>query len=136
MGAGTKRQTRIEHDVNRVFIRNLAPAWADPQTLAKLHGVEVIHPFAFPVFVFQLFDFVRKARAQQRVVFQNRDDLFHVGFSIEQANHVGIAPQAGFARQRFKDRRVMRVLEGDRDRAGLHQRIAQLFGVRAGCIQF
>jgi hypothetical protein len=70
------------------------------------------------------------------VVFQNRDNLFHVGFGIEQANNVGIAPQAGFARQRLKDRRVMRVLEGDRDRTGLHQRIAQLFGVSAGCIQF
>ncbi len=136
MGAGTECQTRIEHHVDRVFIGNLAPAWADPQTLAKLHGVEVIHPLAFPVFVFQLFDFVRKTRAQQRMMFQNRDHFFHVGFGIKQANHVGIAPQARFARQRLKDRRVMRVLEGDRDRAGLHQRIAQLFGVSAGCVQF
>ncbi|VAU69222.1 Uncharacterised protein [Klebsiella pneumoniae] len=98
--------------------------------------MEVVHPLAFPVFVFQLFNFMRETRAQQRMVFQNRHDLFHIGFCIEQADNVRITPQARFAWQRLKDRRVMRVLEGDRDRTGLHQRITQFFGVRAGCVQF
>ena len=97
MGTGAERQTRIQHYVDRIFIGNVAPAWADPQTLTKLHWMEVVHPLAFPVFVFQLFDFMRETRAQQRMVFQNRHDLFHVGFCIEQADNVRITPQARFA---------------------------------------
>ena len=136
MGTGAERQTRIQHHVDGVFIGHFTPAWADPQTLTKLHRMEVVHPLAFPVFVFQLFNFMRETRAQQRMVFQNRHDLFHIGFCIEQADNVRITPQARFAWQRLKDRRVMRVLEGDRDRTCLHQRITQFFGVRAGCVQF
>ncbi len=117
-------------------IRHVAPARADPQALAEAHRVEVIHPLAFPVFVFQLFDFVAETRAQQRVLFQHRDHLGHIGFGVKQADNVGIAPQPGFARQGFKHRRVVRVLEGDRDRAAFHQRIAQFFGVSAGGVQF
>ncbi len=136
MGACSECQARIEHHVNGIFIRHVAPAWADPQTLAKLHRMEVVHPLAFPVFVFKLFDFVRKTGAQQRMIFQNRDHFGHISFGIKQADDVGVAPQAGFTRQRFKHRGVMRVLEGDRDRTGLHQRITHLFGIRAGCVQF
>ena len=79
---------------------------------------------------------MHETRAQQRMILQNRDNLFHIGFGIKQANNVGITPQAGFARKWLEDRRVMRVLEGDGDRTGLHQRIAQLFGVCTSCIQF
>ena len=86
--------------------------------------------------VFQLFNLVRKTGTQQRVIFQNRDHFGHISFGIKQADDVGVAPQAGFTRQRFKHRGVMRVLEGDRDRTGLHQRITHLFGIRAGCVQF
>ena len=52
MSAGTEGEAGIKHQVDRVGIGNLLPAWADPQALAKLHGVEVSHPLAFPVFVF------------------------------------------------------------------------------------
>ena len=72
----------------------------------------------------------------ERVLLEEGNHLFHVGFCIEQTRYIGVAPKAGFARQWFKYRRIMRVLEGDRDRTGLHQRIAQLFGVSTGCIQF
>ncbi len=38
--------------------------------------------------------------------------------------------------QWLKYRRIVRILEGDRDRSGLHQRIAKIFSVRAGGVQF
>jgi hypothetical protein len=50
------------------------------------------------------------------MLLQDRHDLFHIGFSIEQADNVGIAPQAGFTRQRLEYRRIVRILEGDGDR--------------------
>ncbi len=102
MGTGAERQTRIQHHVDGVFIGHFTPAWADPQTLTKLHRMEVVHPLAFPVFVFQLFNFMRETRAKQRMVFQNRHDLFHIGFCIEQADNVRITPQARFARSGSK----------------------------------
>ena len=71
-----------------------------------------------------------------KVLLEEGNHLFHVGFCIEQADNVGITPQASFARQWLKYRRVMRILEGDGDRAGFHQRIAKVFGICAGCIQF
>ena len=113
MGAGTKRQARVEHHVHGVHVRHITPARADPQTFTELHRVEVIHPLALPVFIFQLLDFMHKTNAQQRVIFQDRHDLFHVGFGIEQTNDISIAPQTGFAWQRLKHRRVMRVLESN-----------------------
>lgn len=98
--------------------------------------MEIIHPFALPVFIFQLFDFVREACAEQRMILQNRHDFFHVGFSIEQANHIGVAPQTRFARKRLKYRRIVGILKSDRNGTRFHQRIAKIFGVRAGGVQF
>ncbi|MPN41504.1 hypothetical protein SDC9_189056 [bioreactor metagenome] len=136
MSAGTKRQTGVEHYVDGIFIRHVAPAWADPQAFAKTHGVEVIHPLAFPVLIFQLFNFMREPDAQQRMVFQDGDDFFHVGFGVKQTDNVGVAPQACFARQWLKNRRVVRVLEGDGNGTRFHQGIAQCFRVSARRVQF
>ena len=79
---------------------------------------------------------MRETRAQQRMMLKDCHHLFHVGFGIEQADNVGITPQTRFTGQRLKYRRVVRVLEGHRDRTGFHQRIAKFFGVRTGRIQF
>ena len=136
MSAGPKRQTRVQHHVDGILIRDIAPAWANPQTFTKAHRVEVIHPFAFPVFVFELFDFMREACTQQRMLLQDGNHFFHVGFCIEQADNVGISPQASLARQRLKYRRIMRVLESNGNGARFHQRIAQLFSVGTGRVQF
>ena len=77
---------------------------------------------------------MREPGAQQRMLLPLGNDRFHIGFSIEQADYVGIPPQAGFPGQWLKYRRIVRILEGDRDRSGLHQRIAKIFSVRAGGI--
>lgn len=98
--------------------------------------MEIIHPFALPVFIFQLFDFMREARAEQRMVFQNRHHVVHIGFSVEQTNHIGVAPQARFARQRLKYWRIVGILKSDRNGTRFHQRIAKIFRVRAGSVQF
>jgi hypothetical protein len=39
---------------------------------------------------------MRETGAQQRMLLQLGNDRFHIGFGIEQADNVGIAPQAGF----------------------------------------
>ncbi|CSE36415.1 Uncharacterised protein [Shigella sonnei] len=98
--------------------------------------MEIIHPFALPVFIFQLFDFMREACAEQRMVFQNRHHVVHIGFSVEQTNHIGVAPQARFARQRLKYWRIVGILKSDRNGTRFHQRIAKIFSVRAGGVQF
>ena len=98
MRTGTKRQARVEHHVHGVFIRNIAPARANPQSLTKAHRVEVIHPLALPVFIFQLFDFMHETDAQQRMLLQNGDHLCHIGFGVKQTDNVRIAPQTGFTR--------------------------------------
>ncbi len=136
VGAGAERQARIEHHVNRVGIGNVAPARADPQALTEAHRVEVVHPLALPVLVFQLFYLVAETGAQQRVLFQHRHHLGHIGFGVVEADHVGIAPQQGFTRQRFEHRVVVGVLEGHRHGAAFHQRVAQVFRLAAGGVQF
>ena len=136
VSAGTKGQSWIKHHIDCILIRNIAPARANPQAFAETHRVEVIHPLAFPVFIFQLFDFMREACAEQRMLLKDSNRFVHVAFCVEQTDNVGIAPQTGFTRQRFEHRRVVGVLEGNRDRAGLHQRVAQFFRVSAGRIQF
>ncbi len=136
MRTRTERQSRVEHHVDGILVRNVTPAGTNPQTLAKTHRMEIIHPFAFPVFIFQLFDFMGKSGTQQRMLLQNRDNVFHVGFGVEQTDHIGIAPQTGFARQRLKNRRIVRILKGNGNGARFHQRITQLFSIRAGGIQF
>lgn len=100
---------RIEHHVDCVGIRHVTPARADPQALAEAHRVEVVHPLALPVLVFQLFYLVTETGAQQRVLFQHRHHLGHIGFRVVQTDHVGIAPQQGFTRQGFEHRVVVGV---------------------------
>lgn len=79
---------------------------------------------------------MREACTQQRMLLQDGNHFFHVGFCIEQADNVGISPQASLARQRLKYRRIMRVLESNGNGARFHQRIAQLFSVGTGRVQF
>ena len=49
------------------------------------------------------------------MVFQNRHHVVHIGFSVEQTNHIGVAPQARFARQRLKYWRIVGILKSDRN---------------------
>ena len=95
MRTGTKRQARVEHYVNGVFIRHIAPARADPQAFTEAHRVEVIHPFALPVLVFQLFDFMHETGTQQRILLQHRDHFFHIGLGVKQADNVSILESNG-----------------------------------------
>ena len=48
VGAGTKRQTRVEHDVDRVGGRRVNPARTHPQPWTHLHRMKIIHPRQLP----------------------------------------------------------------------------------------
>ncbi len=65
---------------------------SNPQTLFQTHWMEIIHPFAFPVFIFQRL--ILWANPAPVMLLQNRDNVpFGVGFGVEQTDHIGIAPQ-------------------------------------------
>ena len=85
--------------------------------------MEVIHPFTFPIFIFQLFNFMDKAFADLRVAFQHGDHVSHIGFCIIQANDIGIAPQTGFTRQWLEDRIIVGVLKSDRHSTTFYQNV-------------
>ena len=51
---------------------------------------------------------MREPGAQQRMLLQLGNDRFHIGFSIEQADYVGI-PTGGFPGQWLKYRRIVRI---------------------------
>ncbi|CQR23611.1 Uncharacterised protein [Yersinia enterocolitica] len=70
-----------------------------------------------------------KAFTELWVVFQHGDDFGHIGFSIKQANHIGIAPQTRFTRQWLKDGVIVSILKRDRHCATFNQRIAEGFGL-------
>ena len=52
---GTKGETRIEENINRIALRWFAPAWYDPELFTKAHRFEIIHPGPFPCLVFDYF---------------------------------------------------------------------------------
>lgn len=98
MGAGPKRRAGIEHHVDGIGIRHITPARTDPEPLTEAHRMKVFHPFALPVFIFDLLDPVTKTGAQQRMLRQFGGNRGHISFCIEQADNIGIAPQACFTR--------------------------------------
>lgn len=66
------------------------------QMFVKMYWMEIIYLFVFLVFIFQLFDFMGKFGIQQWMLFQNCDNVFYVGFGVEQIDYIGIVLQMGF----------------------------------------
>ena len=52
MTAAAKGEAGVEHDIRRMGVGWLLPAWAYPEGVAKLHGLEAVHPTAFPSLIF------------------------------------------------------------------------------------
>ncbi|CRZ53233.1 Uncharacterised protein [Vibrio cholerae] len=75
-----------------MWVWHFTPAWADPEATAKLHWVEVIHPFAFPVLVFHLLDFVRKTFREHVAGFDLLQDQRGIHIRFVQCDDIGIAP--------------------------------------------
>ncbi len=127
MGAGTKGQARIQQQIDRFGFRGLVPAGDDPQPLAEAHRLEVVHPAAFPLLVFQALHLVGQAVGQQlHALFQGGG----VGIAFEQRQQVGLGPQRGGAEIRFEDRLVLGVHEGHRDGAQFEHEV--FVGFRLG----
>ncbi|MNS96940.1 hypothetical protein D3C72_1312580 [compost metagenome] len=124
VGAGTEGQTRIQHDVDRIRVRHVAPARADPEALAELHGVEVIHPLAHPVLVLQLLDLVADVFPED--LLEEGDGGRRVGFGIEQPHHLGLAPERRFTRQWLVDGHILGIHKGHRLGSTPQQHVAHL----------
>ncbi len=92
MGPGAERQARIEQQVHGVRLRCGMPARHDPQALAETHRLEVIHPAAFPVLIFDDFGAVlgQFFAGQQAQV---RQGHLGIGVGFEQRQQVGVCPQ-------------------------------------------
>ena len=133
MGTGPEGQPRIQHDVDGAWVRHITPARTDPQPFAKLHRVEVIHPFADPVLVFELLNLVGHLLAE--VALEEGDDRGRIDFRIKQPGHHGLAPQLGLTRQRFVDGVVMGVHVGDGLGSLAHQHITEFIGGFSGGVE-
>ncbi len=124
VGTGTEGQTRVQHDVDRIRVRHVAPARADPQAFAELHGVEVIHPLAHPVLVFQLLHLVAHVFAED--LLEEGDGGGRIGFGVKQPHHFGLAPQRGLARHGFIDGHILGIHKGHRLGTTPQQHVAHL----------
>ncbi|MNQ61768.1 hypothetical protein D3C85_760890 [compost metagenome] len=89
VGAGAERQARVEQQVDCVRLGGGVPARHDPQALAEAHGLEVVHPAAFPVLVFDdlAVMFRQRAASQQ---FQVGQDACSLGATFEQGQQMGV----------------------------------------------
>ncbi|MCY1369821.1 hypothetical protein D9M68_850690 [compost metagenome] len=120
MGAGAKGQARVQQQVHRVRLGGLVPARHDPQAAAEAHGLEVVHPAAFPVLVLDAFDLVFRQRAAGQQ-FQVRHQGGFVGIGFEQGEQVSVGPQRRGAQVRLEDRLIFGVHEGYRDGTDFQQ---------------
>jgi len=131
MGAGAKGQTRIEAQVDRLRVRWLLPAGADPQAFTALDGFKVLHPGSFPELVLQGFP----VQIAGLVVGQQGKkicaDQLLVGRQFKQGGDLDRFPQWRFADPRFEDGVVGVVRESDGDSAALKQCIFHLLGAVA-----
>ena len=90
--------------------------------------MKIVHPFAFPVFVFQLLQLVIDAIFEERHLLQLLYHLVHRVLCIKQAHHHGVGPVDHFARHRLVNRGVMCIKKTYGLGAPAHQHIADLFG--------
>ena len=128
MGAGAERQARVQQQVDGVWLWSGVPAWHDPQALAETHGLEVIHPAAFPVLVFDDFAVMLGQRAAGEQ-FHVGKHAAGVGAVFEQGQQVGVGPQRRGIEFRFEDRLVFGVHEGHRHGAHFEERVFVGFGL-------
>ena len=124
VGTGAEGQARVQHDVDRIGVRHVAPARADPEPLAELHGVEVIHPLAHPVLVFQLLDLVAHVFAED--LLEEGDGGSRIGFGIEQSHYFGLAPERGFTGHGLIDGHILGIHKGHRLGPTPQQHVAHL----------
>lgn len=104
------------------------PAGHDPQAAAKAHGLEVVHPAAFPVLVLDHFGLVlgQFGAGQQAQVGEH---LLSVGIGFEQGQQMGVRPQRGGIEVGFEDRLVFGIHERDRNGAYFKQGVFVGFGL-------
>ena len=122
MGAGAEGQARIEQQIDRVRLRRSMPARHDPQALTETHGLEAIHPAAFPVLILDALDMMlRQCAATQQL--QVGEQCGFVGVGLEQGQQVSVRPQRGGAQIRLEDRLIFGVHEGYRYGADFQQGI-------------
>jgi len=126
--AGAEREARIQQQIYRVRLWRGVPAWNDPQALTEAHWLEVIHPAAFPVLVFDDFAVVlwQRAAGQQLKVGQYGGGF---GATFEQGQQVRVRPQRGGIEFRFEDRLIFSVHEGHRYGADFKESIFVGFGL-------
>ncbi len=124
VGAGTEGQARIQHDVDRLGVRHVAPARADPESLAELHGVEVVHPLAHPVLVLQLLHLV--AHVFPEDLLEEGDGGGRICLGIEQAHDLGLTPERGLAGHGFIDGHILGIHKGHRLGSTPQQHVAHL----------
>ena len=128
MGAGTESQARVEQQVDCIRLRGGMPAWHDPQALAETHWLEVVHPAAFPVLVFDHFTVVLWQRATGEQ-FHMGEDGGGIGAVFEQGEQMGMGPQRGGIEFRLEDRLVFGVHERHRHRAHFEESVFVGFGL-------
>ncbi|MCY1370794.1 hypothetical protein D9M69_579010 [compost metagenome] len=120
MGAGAKGQARVQQQVHRIRLGGGVPAGHYPQAAAEAHGLEVVHPAALPVLVFDALDLVlRKLGPGQQLQVRHQGGL--VGIGLEQGEQVGVGPERRGAQVRLEDRLVFGVHEGYRYGAHFQQ---------------
>ncbi len=90
MGASAEGQARIKHNIHCIFIRDFAPARANPQLFAKLHRVKMFHPFPDPVLVLQLFNLALNLAIQ--ILFDEMHNSERIDISLKQSDYHGIGP--------------------------------------------
>src|SRR5687768_1967393 len=113
MGAGTKCEAGVEHQIDFVRFWWLLPAGANPQALATANRVIIAHPFALPILILQLFPIVLWQWVT-KASFSNCDRFGGIDFCIKQAGDFDTVPERGFAQAGFKDGLVGIVLQSDR----------------------
>ncbi len=131
VGAGAKRQARVQQQIDRVRLGSSVPARHDPQALAETHRLEAVHPAAFPVLIFDHFAvmFGQRAAGQQ---FQMGQHRFRFGTAFEQRQQVGVRPQRRSVEFRFEDRLVFGVHKSHRHGADFEECVLVGFGLFRG----
>ncbi|MCY1179285.1 hypothetical protein D9M73_196790 [compost metagenome] len=128
MGSGAEGQARVQQQVHGIRLGGFVPARHYPEAAAEAHRLEVVHPAAFPILVFDALDLVFRQRAAGQQ-FQVRHQAGFVGVGFEQGEEVGMGPERRGAQVRLEDRLVFGVHEGHRHGAHFKESVFIGFGL-------